>query len=361
MNTDKKNQHYIPKFYLKNFSFENNKKQLGIYNLKSSFYFQKSKLKTQGSKNFFYGKDGEIEDSLSEIEGIYANLIHEILNSKKLPFKGSLGHLALLSFIVLTDLRNPIMIGNIKNFSSSINKHLSENDKNSDLINYVPEIPHNYAVNLALDNSKEIIENIFDLDFKLIINQTETSFISSDFPIVKYNQFLENKNWSHVKVGYVTVGLQIFLPISPTLGIVFFDPNIYKVGFKRKRYLEISNKNDIDSLNTLQIINCLETLYFNENIKEDYIRNLVSKSEKFKKANQSKSELSHLLENDETPSDVANKQKNLIILGSTDCETKLRIEGIKILSRASSVKLLDSVTLMRELPKERLKKAANNS
>jgi len=69
MKTDKKNQHYVPKFYLRNFSFQNNKKQIGVFNIENEFYFLKAKLKTQGSKNFFYGSDGVIEDSLSLIEG----------------------------------------------------------------------------------------------------------------------------------------------------------------------------------------------------------------------------------------------------------------------------------------------------
>ena len=40
MVTDKKNQHYVPKFYLRNFSFEDNKKQIGLFNLENEFYSQ---------------------------------------------------------------------------------------------------------------------------------------------------------------------------------------------------------------------------------------------------------------------------------------------------------------------------------
>jgi hypothetical protein len=46
--TEKKNQHYIPKFYLRNFSYENNGKQIGVYNILNEIFVSKGKLKTQG-------------------------------------------------------------------------------------------------------------------------------------------------------------------------------------------------------------------------------------------------------------------------------------------------------------------------
>ncbi|WP_394261826.1 DUF4238 domain-containing protein [Moraxella boevrei] len=53
MITDKKNQHYVPKFYLRNFSYNNNGKQIGLFNLKSEKFFVNVPLKNEASKNFF--------------------------------------------------------------------------------------------------------------------------------------------------------------------------------------------------------------------------------------------------------------------------------------------------------------------
>ena len=89
MTTKKKNQHYIPKFYLKNFSFENNNKQVGLFNVNNQKFIQRAKLKTQGSKNFFYGSDGFIEDSLALIENTIAKTIKRIILSGKLPKKNT--------------------------------------------------------------------------------------------------------------------------------------------------------------------------------------------------------------------------------------------------------------------------------
>ena len=45
--TEKKNQHYIPKFYLRNFSYQNFGKQIGVYNLENKLYIPKAALKNQ--------------------------------------------------------------------------------------------------------------------------------------------------------------------------------------------------------------------------------------------------------------------------------------------------------------------------
>src|SRR5690554_6005499 len=83
--TDKENQHYVPKFYLRFFSFEHNEKQIGIFNKKTGLYFKTAKLKSQGSKKYFYGKDGLIENFLGEIENHLTPILKNIINTEQLP------------------------------------------------------------------------------------------------------------------------------------------------------------------------------------------------------------------------------------------------------------------------------------
>jgi hypothetical protein len=112
--TEKKNQHYIPKFYLRNFSYLNDKKQIGIFNINNQFFYQTSKLKTQGSKNFFYGNDGVIEESLTNFEGLFSQTINQIIMTREIPKFNSKEHIEMCHFITLTDLRNPIKVEGIK-------------------------------------------------------------------------------------------------------------------------------------------------------------------------------------------------------------------------------------------------------
>lgn len=58
----KKNQHFVPRFYLKNFSNDKKKNFIGLFNIDSEVHIENAKLKTQASRDYFYGKDGKVED-----------------------------------------------------------------------------------------------------------------------------------------------------------------------------------------------------------------------------------------------------------------------------------------------------------
>jgi hypothetical protein len=193
-----------------------------------------------------------------------------------------------------------------------------------------------------------MVNVISDLDYKLLLNNTDKPFISSDFPIVKYNQFLEQAKWQHSKTGYGTVGLQVFIPLNSELLLLFFDSGIYKVGDRKKKYLEISNVSDVDSLNTLQFINCFETVFFDEKAKEDYIKKISVNSTKYKRANETRSTMSYIIKDGEKKEEIIKGKQNLMILGSTDCECKLQITGIKIHENGKSYKFDPSVVQERK-------------
>lgn len=356
MRTDKKNQHYVPKFYLRNFSIELNNNQIGLFNIFSELYVEKGKLKTQGCKNFYYGEDGILENMLSNIEGYLATEIREIIDRFELPKKGSSGHENLLHFIALMDLRNPTLIDYIRNSKELLRDRLLDAHKDADVKSLVPEISHEEAIGISLSNLVEVVRNLKDLDFKLLINETKYPFITSDFPIVKYNQFLEKKKFPHGKTGYGNIGLQIFIPISPKLIILFYDAKIYKVGFKKQRNLTIKSTNDINNLNVLQFLNSYNIVYFNHEVSKKYIHEICYTSKKFKKANIPKSELTYIIKPGDKPlKNPSNMDKNLIIIGSTDCEINLDLAAITIHKLGKKKVLLNSLAQVRQYSENRMK------
>ena len=63
MGESHKFQHYVPQFYLKNFS--SNNKSVGIYNFNVNKYISNASIKDNFGKNYFYGDDKRIEMALS--------------------------------------------------------------------------------------------------------------------------------------------------------------------------------------------------------------------------------------------------------------------------------------------------------
>lgn len=68
-----KNQHFIPKCYFKLFS--KNEKTICVFNLKNKRFIEFATIKGQCSKNCFYGKNIDLEKSLSHLEGLILFLL----------------------------------------------------------------------------------------------------------------------------------------------------------------------------------------------------------------------------------------------------------------------------------------------
>lgn len=345
--TEKKNQHYIPKFYLKKFSYKGNEKQIGLFNIKTEFFYQNATLKNQGSKNFFYGADGIVEESLSVIEGKLAQSLKKIIETLQLPEKNSKEHVDLLKFVALTHLRNPVLIENAKDLIKTVLLEAKELDANVDVTKFLLELEHDDAITMALSELPNVVRNMVDLEYKFLINRTKLPFITSDFPVLKYNQFLEMKKWVHGKTAYGNTGLQIIVPLNDELAIMFYDSRIYNVGGKMKNYLGITKEKDVRQLNVLQLLNCFEHVYFNEKMHESEIRELSTMASNFIRPNIIQS-TSHYLFDGKTP--YQPRKENLIITGNTDLEIKLKIDGIRISSVGKNEKLSSSVAQLRSLP-----------
>ena len=339
--TNKENQHYVPKFYLRYFSYQNNKKQIGVYNQFNKLFIPTAKLKTQASKKYFYGKDGIIEDWLCSVESIISKSINKMISSEELPALMTDSHVHLLLFLILMDVRNPNKVNQFLKGQQLIkDRFISLNPKNQELeiVRAIEEIKNNddETIKMLVLNAIGIIPYCMDLKIKLIKNTSGLPFITSDNPLIKYNQFLETRNWNFgAHNGYGTIGAQMFLPLNEKYMLILFDPDIYKVGNKKEKTVEINDINSISQLNILQYLNCTETLFFNHKTNKINIENLIKKTYKYKKANETYIKPFKVV--DEFGGIKENQE--VLKIGSTDLKIKLSLQKFKYNSKASGVKL----------------------
>ena len=74
---DKKDQHYVPRFYLKNFS--KNKKSLGMLRKSGFRVVEHASIKQVAYRDYMYGRDGVIEEWLSKCEGKWSQMVRYLL------------------------------------------------------------------------------------------------------------------------------------------------------------------------------------------------------------------------------------------------------------------------------------------
>ena len=275
----KKRHHYIPRFYLKQFSANGEGKSIGLYNHSNNLFVQTASLKHQAYENFLYGEDDEIENVLANMEGSMAKLFYHWTEEKLLypPPPDTNGFKLLKRFILYQTFRIPKSGNDIteslnqgmKAIVKEFKPELWDSIKNSRLV-------HDNPVLLMLLHSFGR-EHLLDfLDCKFLVNLSPLPFITSDAPVVFYNQLMEQAGNYIGSTGLVAKGLQIFYPIHPRLMICLYDPNIYDFGNGCENCYGTESVEEIHQLNGLQLINSKSQIFFDEMISQEYISELYN-------------------------------------------------------------------------------------
>lgn len=352
----KENQHYVPKFYLKNFSYQNNEKQIGIYNTINNFHYDKASIKHQATKPFFYGKDEKLENQLSKIEDQIAPTLKNIIENNQIENITFQSKLDLLAMTILTDVRNPIPTERIQNALKNLDKYGEEKygEENYKKILDEKSIKNEKNIGMTLSFLPDILSMCIDLEFKLIVNNTKIPFITSDYPIIRYNQFFERRKKVSGTTGFGCKGLEIFFPISAKNMILFYDHWAYKIGHKKKDPIIIKEENDIIQLNVLQFLNCDKTVFYNQEITMEVIENINRISKKFEKPNQVVLN-EHIVRK---MSDFKNEKRKVVISNFTNCATKLQFRYAKETEEAKKFKFDNRLVYLRPLA-EKIRKNRN--
>jgi Protein of unknown function (DUF4238) len=323
---EKKKQHFVPRFYLRNFSLNGTGNKISLFNFSASKYVPCANLYDQAYKNYFYGEDLTIENALADLEKEASKIINGILKNT-IPERSSDEHHILLTFILFLRERTVYAADRLNEVFDKLMKSIASEDPEVpleiDRFNFVLTQP----VQQALANIAGVIPLALDLKFKLIVNQSNEAFITSDHPVVFYNQFFEPRKISEGKTGIASKGLEIFLPLSPTHLLIFFDDDVYKIGTKNSTVVYVNDKKDIEKLNLLQCVNCDKNLYFNHNVKEDQVRQLAKKSLCFRR--QTKAEIEKYLQRD-----AEKGQRTLLMTHMSELNCSLTLSFISLIKKA---------------------------
>lgn len=263
--SNKKNQHYVPQFCLRNFSSDSSK-VINLYNLESKKIIKNAAIKHQACKDYFYSKDTTIETFLAEFERRTSEIFIKILKELKLPLKRSEDYFRVLLFISIQYSRTQFARDDILGINHQMVSILGEEFKHF-------SISKDNWINIKLNPALLCTDALRDLKMKLISNKTSTEFIFSDNPVVFYNQFLEMKGRS--EIGYSSIGLEIFFPLSPLLCLIIYDSHTYHIGKAQSDLIEIFDYKDIHSINNLQVLSATSNLYFSKTFNQEFIGNAL--------------------------------------------------------------------------------------
>lgn len=274
---EKVSHHYVPQFYLKNFSV--NKKSIGLYNLKNRLHIENASIKKQACKDHLYGKEDTLENLFMDIENHASTIIKSIIRTHKLPHPESEDYDLLLFFLLLSEARNLKNADSVDNIVDVTSKLMLSMDKSG---NIPSDMIDNFKVSLDIPNLLSLgavaksYRIIFDLKCTLLINKSDKQFITSDNPLVRYNQMYVVRRYKLRGYGLGSVGLQLFFPISPNICICLFDSNLYDYVPDSQGNIIINKGKHVDELNKLIYLNSYQSIFFNNFLQAQYVQRIVS-------------------------------------------------------------------------------------
>lgn len=249
---EKKSQHYVPEFYLRNFVDENSKHlpnpYLWIFERDKPFKpYRKAPENVACESNYYSLSDDDemlrilIEDEFQRLESCTATVVRKIISSDKVNL--TIEERAVLSeFIVYMDTRVPnfrnshdqaqkdlfkliiemstldenIIKSIAKKHELETGKRISTHEIKKLMLsdNYEIKIPKQSSLRSMVKVTPELIEYPFKMCWEFLIAPKDVYFITSDNPIILT---VPKRQPSFYGVGFLTKKVHLLFPLSPNI------------------------------------------------------------------------------------------------------------------------------------------------
>lgn len=260
-----KRQHYVPRFVLRNFSTDGSTTSMLV--LSSGKTFPGASIRGQCQEPYFYGADQVMEDSFSRDEGKISGYLGDLSEATLNQINQyGLGQLKLFVHYQLARTRGAA--DSLSNFAEAFAKstlrgtaELNHDKALAEAVGRVRiKVPN--AQNLSVWLAAKTTPLMFDLVAKFVVSKGDP-FVIGDHPVVAYNQFAEHHP---VLSRYPTItalalkGLQLFMPLSPSVTLAFYDPATY--AYDGDSPIVAASSDDVRRLNEMQAVGARDCLYF---------------------------------------------------------------------------------------------------
>lgn len=255
-----KNQHFVPRCYLRPFTLGSEGLVISLINLDRKRLINNAPVKNQCSKDYFYGTDEILESAIQLIESGYSRALKEILldNTKftednKAIFK---------TFWLFQHLRTEAAAIRAVQIAEAT-RDLADLSPNE----YTLSIKE--AVQIGCRAFVDAMHLIDDLKFCIIKNKTGVPFITSDNPAVLTNKWHLDKDRSpgH-SFGMGSAGMLAILPLSPKLLFLGYDGDVYNIPHERGMVV-MQSARDVIALNRHQFLQSVANVYLHDSAFAD--------------------------------------------------------------------------------------------
>lgn len=279
--TEHKNQHFVPRFYLRNFSSDGvgligidvgsgKASRRNIDNLCASFYFYSTGEERKG-----------FEHSTSRLENVQAEIIRKVISGKSLASLSFEDRFYLNILILLMRTRTRASKADAQRLANalfdSLKPYILQTEgalskgltrESLDAVKLVKDGANFEGMLLALNGA----ELIADLDICLLENETTQPFITSDNPVVLYNHLRHNDFGS---LGFQSPGLIIILPLNQKMALLLYDSKVNILNPFGADLVHLDRRKDVDEVNRLVALDAESTIIVDSQNDIEYAKSLL--------------------------------------------------------------------------------------
>ena len=250
-----RNQHFVPRCYLKPFTKDGAGLAINLFNLKLSRAIPDAPVKNQSSGYYFYGKDQKLEDAIQSVEGLFAQVVTDIFSNAGPVTPKHKTVLRLFTYLqyLRTEARSLAMAKTTFALMDIPGVDVERPSLKEAMREAVQDAMYHYGKNIRM---------LDDLKVCLVRNKTSVPFFTSDNPSILANRWYQNNMRTKGKsFGVGNAGLIFLLPLSPTVLCILYDGDVYSLPNNRG-WITARKVPDVRLLNEHQILNCAANLYF---------------------------------------------------------------------------------------------------
>lgn len=259
-----KNQHFVPRCYLRAFSVNGEGLALNLFNIDRRKIIKSAALKHQCSKDYFYGEDAQLEEAIQCSERSYGMVLREILKS---GYSLTDDHKSVLKLFWLLQYRR----------TEAASKRSVEVFK-SVRVGLGEGVPEEFTPNIkeAVLHSMQVFASTMrvldDLKVCLVKNTSGVKFVTSDDPAIFANRWHQKDRRSlGIGFGLTSAGVLAMLPLTENLLFLAYDGDVYSVP-NSNGWIKCNRASDVRAFNQFQYFNCRANIFFRSLESDDEVQ-----------------------------------------------------------------------------------------
>lgn len=248
-------QHYVPKFHLDHFTFDDDGERIWVFDKPGRRAFPQA-TSNVGGDDFFYDPkwepDAEVEEFLREVEAAALFPYDLIVTTNSLSTVTRQDKRDLANFLALQWMRTQERRSSIRDIGKLVEETLEDRFgiewDPGDEEEIEREIAETHTESLTIEEVEAVSDILMEKRWIVMENLTDRPLWTSDHPLVSHNQG-EFPPWASGR-GLAVDGVQIFFPLTPDLMLQLADPAYF---WRSPQDTIIPDEDNISFYNELQV------------------------------------------------------------------------------------------------------------